>query len=221
MKDNLRSINDQLRTYNKPLLQRKAKPIAKDEFEKEHKNYDKERYTEIKEGGKVIQTMVKDTNKELRVSNASNDWRSYVDFVNNVVVDGLSNIVQTSLSYLYDQISPEFIAKEDLKPIIEVKLDLLSFRNDDGLRFDEIRFLPDLLESNGKGIRDLVNNWIGSFLNISTLFKRLDNEGTYLREMHSDQNVRMYLAVIYETLAENESKCMNVKVLYEKHSHLW
>ena len=221
MKDNLRSINDQLRTYNKPLLQRKAKPIAKDEFEKEHKNYVKERYTEIKEGGKVIQTMVKDTNKELRVSNASNDWRSYVDFVNNVVVDGLSNIVQTSLSYLYDQISPELIAKEDLKPIIEVKLDLLSFRNDDGLRFDEIRFLPDLLESNGKGIRDLVNNWIGSFLNISTLFKRLDNEGTYLREMHSDQNVRMYLAVIYETLAENESKCMNVKVLYEKHSHLW
>ena len=52
-------------------------------------------------------------------------------------------------------------------------------------------------------------------------FKRLDNEGTYLREMHSDQNIRMYLAVIYETLAENESKCMNVKVLYEKHSHLW
>lgn len=36
---------------------------------------------------------------------------------------------------------------------------------------------------NGKGIRDLVHNWVGSFFNIATLFKRLDNEGTYIREM--------------------------------------
>ena len=55
-------------------------------------NLVKERYTEIKEGGKAIHTMVKDTNKVLRVSNASNDWRSYVDFVNNVVVDGLAQV---------------------------------------------------------------------------------------------------------------------------------
>lgn len=37
--------------------------------------------------------------------------------------------------------------------------------------------------SNGKGIRDVVHNWVGSFFSIATLFKRLDNEGTYIREM--------------------------------------
>lgn len=37
--------------------------------------------------------------------------------------------------------------------------------------------------ANGKGIRDLVHNWVGSFFSIATLFKRLDNEGTYIREM--------------------------------------
>ena len=36
--------------------------------------------------------MVKETNKVLRVSNASADWRSYVDFINNIVVDGLSKV---------------------------------------------------------------------------------------------------------------------------------
>lgn len=50
MKENLRNINDSLNIYNRPLLQRKAKPITKDEFEKEHKNICKERYAEIKEG---------------------------------------------------------------------------------------------------------------------------------------------------------------------------
>ncbi len=208
MKENLRNINEQLENYRKPILQRKMKPVAKDEFEKDHKNYVKERYTEIKEGGKVIQSMVKDTNKELRCPPKSPDWISYVDFVNNVVVDGLSQIVQTSLGYLYDQIDPINISGMDLKPMVEVKLDLVSVRGDNDMRYDEVQFLPDLLESDGKGVRDLINNWIGSFLNVATLFKRLDNEGTYLREMHADQSICMLLAGLSDVLAENEDKCM-------------
>ena len=40
----------------------------------------------------------------LRCSNASADWRAYVDFVNNVVVDGLSRCIISSLTYLLDQV---------------------------------------------------------------------------------------------------------------------
>jgi dynein heavy chain, axonemal len=220
MKENMRLITEQLENYRKPLLARKVKPMVKDEFEREHKNLVKERYTEIKEGGKSIHTMVKDTNKVLRVSNASNDWRSYVDFVNNIVVDGLAGVVYTSLDYLYEQLDPEIIAKEDKMPVIEVKLDLVSVRHNE-VRQDEVKFLPDLLRANGKGIRDLVDSWLGSFFNIATLFKRLDNEGTYLREMQMDHNVCMLLARINETLQENEDRCFAVKAEYDNHSYLW
>jgi dynein heavy chain len=221
MKNNLKGINEQLMQYTKPLIVRKNKPIAKDEFEKEHKNFVKERYGEIKEGGKNIHTMVKDTNKVLRVSNASNDWRAYVDFVNNVVVDGLAKVVYNSLDYLFEQIDPATIAKEDKMPMIEVKLDLVSVRTGDEERHDEVRFIPDLKESGGKGVRDLVNSWIGSFFNVATLFKRLDNEGTYLREIHSDHNVKMLLAIINETLEKNEEACFAVRTKYEQFSYLW
>ncbi len=221
MKNNLRGVNEQLMLYNKPLLIRKSKPIAKDEFEREHKNFSKERYTEIKEGGKSIHNMVKDTNKVLKVSNASNDWRSYVDFVNNVVVDGLAKVVYTSLDYLFEQIDPVTIAKEDKLPMIEVKLDLVSIRGADDIRRDEVKFIPDLKENAGKGIKDLVNSWIGSFFNVSTLFKRLDNEGTYLREIHADHSVKMLMAVINETLEKNEENCTAVKTQYEKFAYLW
>ena len=221
MKNNLRGVNEQLMLYNKPLLIRKSKPIAKDEFEREHKNFSKERYTEIKEGGKSIHNMVKDTNKVLKVSNASNDWRSYVDFVNNVVVDGLAKVVYTSLDYLFEQIDPATIAKEDKLPMIEVKLDLVSIRGADDIRRDEVKFIPDLKENAGKGIKDLVNSWIGSFFNVSTLFKRLDNEGTYLREIHADHSVKMLMAVINETLEKNEENCTAVKTQYEKFAYLW
>lgn len=220
MKNNLKGVNDQLLSYNKPLLVRKTKPVLKDEFEKDHKNFVKERYGEIKEGGKNVHNMVKDTNKVLRVSNASNDWKAYVDFVNNVVVDGLARVVYTSLDYLFEQIDPTTIAKEDKLPLIEIKLDLVSVKTDD-IRRDEVRFIPDLKENNGKGVRDLVNNWIGSFFNIATLIKRLDNEGTYLREIHADHNVKVLLAIIYETLEKNEQSCLNVLNQYEKYSYLW
>lgn len=49
--------------------------------------------------------MLKENNKVLKCSNASPDWRAYVDFVNNVVVDGLSRVICTSLEYLLDQVS--------------------------------------------------------------------------------------------------------------------
>eukprot|EP01042_Synura_sphagnicola_P001438 gene1438-1642_t len=220
MKENMRLVNDQLAGYNKPLMVRKTKPVVKEEFEREHKNLVKERYADIKEGGRAIHSMVKDTNKVLRVSNASNDWRAYVDFVNNVVVHGLANVITTSLEYLYDQINPEVIVKEEKLPIIEIKLDLVSVRVDD-VRRDEVKFVPDLYENAGKGIRDLVNWWIGSFFNVATLFKRLDNDGTYLREMHGDQGVCMLLAQINECLLENEARCMSVRTLYDKHAYLW
>ena len=220
MKDNLGNVTEQLNSYNKPLLVRKPKPIIKDEFEKEHKNLVKERYTEIKEGGKAIHQMVKDTNKELRVSNASSDWRGYVEFVNNIVVDGLAQVIRTSLDYLYEQIDPSIIAKEEKLPMIEVKLDLVSVKVND-VREDHVRFIPDLKEAGGKGIRDLVNSWIGSFFSIATQFKRLDNEGTYLREMHSDIGVMNLMAVVSETLEKNEVTCMAIKEQYDKYNYLW
>ena len=220
MKENMRLITEQLLTYNKPLLTRKPKPALKDEFEREHKNMVKERYAEIKEGGKNIHSMVKDTNKVLRVSNASNDWRAYVDFVNNIVVDGLAGVVYTSLEYLHDQLDPDAIARDDKMPIIEVKLDLVSVRHQD-TRVDEVRFIPELLPANGKGVRDLVDGWLGSFFNVASLFKRLDNEGTYLREMQMDMNVMMLLSRINETLQDNAERCFKVRADYEAYEYLW
>ena len=46
--------------------------------------------------------------------------------------------------------------------LIEGKLDLVSVKVDE-IRRDEVRFIPDLREAGGKGVRDLVNSWIGSF----------------------------------------------------------
>ena len=148
-----------------------------------------QRYAEIKDGGKLIHTHLKETNKILKVSNAATNWRDYVDFNNNIVIDGLAQTITTSLEYLLDQIDSETIAANDTAPMLEVTLDLVG---------KAARFVPEIeCNESGKGLRDRVNSWIGSFFNISTLFKRLDNpEGNFMREMHTDYDVGNLLAII-------------------------
>jgi len=85
-------------------------------------------------------------------------------------------------------------------PLIEGKLDLVSVKVDE-IRRDEVRFIPDLREAGGKGVRDLVNSWIGSFSNVVTLLKLRDNESTYLRGIHSDHNFKVLLMKTVKKIA--------------------
>lgn len=53
MKTNLANVRSVLRAWDRPLMERKAKPVDRDEFERAHKGVKNSRYAEIKEGGKV------------------------------------------------------------------------------------------------------------------------------------------------------------------------
>lgn len=68
--------------------------------------------------------MLKENNKVLKCSNASPDWRGYVDFVNNVVVDGLSRVICASLGYLLDQVHDSdtfFYELSSCHPVVPVE----------------------------------------------------------------------------------------------------
>ena len=111
MKANLDHANEIMERWtSKPLLERDKKPVELIEFDRVFKKAKSERYADIKEGGKEVERMLKDTNKMLRVSNASLDWHAYIDFINNIVVDGLAGVITVSLEFFLDQIDPEHIA---------------------------------------------------------------------------------------------------------------
>ena len=62
----------------------------------------------------------------MRVSNALADWRVLLEFVNNIVIGGLSATVTTSLSFLLEQIDLESIRSGGKLPMLELKLELDS-----------------------------------------------------------------------------------------------
>lgn len=215
MKDNLSKIEVILNEWNEPMIARKPKPLEKDEFERTAKGLKTARYAELKESSKSIHSLLKDTNKILKVSNASKDWKCYVDFVSGFIINGLSQAITTSLDFLFRQIDLETIEDLGKLPLLEINFDL-----DESQR--KLDFTPVLgASSDGKGLHSMIDSMIGSFLQQSALFKRLDSEGTYVREMHSDIMISNYISAISIAMIGTQDKCANLMKIFEEHSFLW
>ncbi len=98
-------------------------------------------------------------------------------------------MVKNSLQYLSSQVNKDLIKRHERNPMLEIKLTLAG---------SNVVFTPELDKhpERHNGLRDIVNGWIGSFLNVSTLFRRLDTEGTFTKEMHEDMDAQILLAEI-------------------------
>lgn len=215
MKDNMSSIESVLSKWNTPMIERKAKPVEKDEFERMTRLVKNSRFAELKDSSKMISNSLKETNKVLRVSNASKDWKSYLNFVSGHIIHGLSTSIITSLQFLHEQVDYENIRKEGKLPLIEIKLDLCGEKK-------VLDFTPMIGTSiDGKGLRSMMDEMVGSFMQQGVLCRRIDGDGSYVREMHADIEISNYIAAIHFAMMETEEKCMDLKQMFETHSFLW
>lgn len=119
----------------KPILQRKTKPIGLDEFYQLNQELRTSRYSEIAEGGHNIFKLLRESNRALHISTGAPEWRAYIDFVNNVVIEGLSEAVSNSLYYLLKQIDAEELDKSDTMSMLEIELDMYG---------KEVVFVPSI-----------------------------------------------------------------------------
>ena len=219
MKANLKRVEELLDTWSaSSLFSRYNKASTVKDFEQLQKQVRSQRYHVIKEGGSEIHKLLKDTNKKLKVSQGLPDWKAYVDFINNIVVGGLVQVIIVSLEILEQQIDPINIVRQNLAPMIEIELDLFG---------GHVHFLPEVgfvstSDVDKQGIRNIVQGWIDSFVAVSAVFKRLDSgEGNYLKEMQDDPFVQMLLASINSLLGDMEKKGNDYRKNYEKYSYLW
>jgi dynein heavy chain len=219
MKANLKRVEELLDTWSaSSLFSRYNKASTVNDFEQLQKQVRSQRYHIIKEGGSEIHKLLKDTNKKLKVSQGLPDWRAYVDFINNIVVGGLVQVIIVSLEVVEQQIDPANITRQNLAPMIEIELDLFG---------GNVHFLPEVgfvstSDADKQGIRNIVQGWIDSFVAVSAVFKRLDSgEGNYLKEMQDDPYVQMLLASINSLLGGMEEKGNAYRKTYEQYEYLW
>ncbi|CAK4776251.1 unnamed protein product [Aphanomyces euteiches] len=215
MKAHMARVQELLDSWTIGLLfERRSKPLSVNEFNESQQPLRSAKYLLIKEGGNEIHRLLKDMLKKLKVSQGSPDWRSYVDYINGVVEDGLAKVVLTTLQYIQSQLSPSNIDSQDLTPIIEIELDLYG---------KDIVFVPSVGSLPGKnGLTDVVQAWVEATFQVASLFKRLDtSEGTYLKEMREHPDIQRSVAEIHNSCLANEAACINYKKELLKYEYLW
>eukprot|EP00961_Rhodomonas_salina_P024368 328176-Rhodomonas_salina.2 len=174
------------------------------------------RYAHILEGGHAIHQNLIDSQKVLRATRGSAQFKAYVDYVNSVVIEGLANATHANCKYLLRQVDPEYLAKHDINPLLEIQLRLAGHG---------IIFSPEL-GSNAEqtGVRDLALSWITSFHNIGMLVKRIDTpntDGDYLADIQDDTDVKFVVSQISGMVAENEERCEEFRASFQQYEHLW
>ena len=128
LKDNLRAIEAVIASWGKAaLIRRKAtSTYAPSDFEEGHRQYVALRYAEVADGGKEIHKLLLRSNSELKVSKGAPQWKAYVEFVNDLVIDGLAQLVGASLELLSQQVDKQYISTHELLPMLEVQIELAA-----------------------------------------------------------------------------------------------
>eukprot|EP00891_Asterochloris_glomerata_P002883 jgi/Astpho2/2883/Aster-01037 len=172
------------------------------------------RHSAINDGGKEVAKLLSNSNRTLKVSKGAPAWKAYVDYIGDILMDGLSQCIIASVQRLYSQIEPESMAKHEVAPLLEVQLELVV---------PDIVWLPELSsDASARGVRDMLNTWLKSFLDIATLIKRLDTgEGNYAKELEEDFLVYDAVSEVQAVVLANEGKCNTFRQQYSRFEYLW
>lgn len=219
LKGNLKRIEQIVEEWeNGPVFERSPKTMLVADFVTLQKKTRQTRLQAVKESGQDIHRLLKDTNKRLKVSQGLPDWKAYVDFVNNVVVCGLVNIMAVSVRTLANQLNPKYIELNNVAPMLEIQVDLIQ---NDVVCIPRAGFVTGATSASA-GVQNLVRSWINGMLGLAQSFKRLDtSEGTYLRELSDAPDVQEQRAKVSVFLSRTENAAIGVCKIFKKFEYLW
>ena len=216
IKSNVENTVKILAVWSKKLMfeRKEGKTYGVEEFRDFNKTIISARHQEVATDSVEITRLLSASNKTLKSSKGSHHWRAYVEYVNDIVMDGFCQAILTSVTFMYQQIDPETMAKNETPPLLEVSLELVA---------PDIVWQPEIgQDGNGTGVRDLFNSWIKGFLHIGTLMKRLDiGEGNYVLELEEDFQLMDAISAVQNVVLANERSCIEFKNSYTKYDYLW
>ncbi|XP_061032339.1 dynein axonemal heavy chain 9 [Eubalaena glacialis] len=159
-KDNVEEIQNIMKTWVSPIFKRKdGKKECLLSMDDQHDRMEKY-YSLIKESGLKIHALVQENLGLFSADPTSSIWKTYVNYVDDMLVDGFFLAIECSLKYLLENTE----CKAGLTPIFEAQL---------SLAIPELVFCPSLEPGVKGGFYDIVEGLITSIFRISSLVPRL------------------------------------------------
>ena len=222
--EKIRNTLDNLNSENKQVLERKGKPVAPEDFLNEHQGFHKQQTDKIKKEGSSIVKKIKDITDKIIGTNTQSaaafkkmkEYKDYQEFINDIVIDGLSKAICTSLSSMNHLIEIRDQKRLDpsYQPLFGVQLDV---------RGDDIQFDPDIgSHGDQKSIRNILEKVVTDYVSYACCIQRIDtNSGDYMNEMHDNFEIRDSLARINENVNKIVDKAETKKLEYAPYRVLW
>ncbi|KAI3381366.1 hypothetical protein SNEBB_008024 [Seison nebaliae] len=215
-KSNTEEIKKIMSTWTKtPLFERhEAKNntllMTEDKEERLHK-----RFKEIEEAGTKIHGLLKQNQELFKVTDVSSlEWRKYVEYVDEMVVDGCFDIVQCSFRFFDQQTNPA----NNPDPLFEAQMILTGGDQKD------TAFNPSLEDNAPDGFYDQVDGLLGNVCKQASLIPRL---AKHLDLKHYQDNVEntadlndlrtSFMAQVNEVMQKAE----DYRHGFEQYAYLW
>jgi dynein heavy chain, axonemal len=214
MKENVRKMEHMMKGWCRPLYDRKNKPMSPDDLEQTHGASVDQRLSNIKDEGKEINKLLKDTMDHIKPSKKSVEWIAYQDYINCVIIQGITKAIVSSIKHLSEQISIEYNRHNDLQPMFDVKVCL----GDNDVVFD-----PSIRSTNSEnGIKDILFRIVDGFISISCLIQRLDSQQLdYLVEVKDQHEIFFAMSHISKNMRQMEIETDKFIEKYGELSFLW
>ena len=217
MKENVSKMIEIMNQWSEtPLFQRKNRTQLPEDVESLHNAAVVARFDVIRGEGKEIHKLMKDTVDNVRPPNKkSPEWLSYVDYVNGLVIEGITNGIDSSMTYLAEQISIAYNQQHMLAPIFDIKVALAD---------REVQFDPSIgCNDRQNGIRDIINTIVEHFISLAIQMPaRLDSPtGDYLVEIRDQFQLFGTVQRITNNLNEIEAAAAQHLAQYDDIAFLW
>jgi len=185
MKENVRRMTDTMDKWTKPLFDRKNKALPAEDVENTHQALVAPRLEDIRNSGKEIHRLMKDTQDNIKPEKKSLTRLSYQDYINGLIIEGITNGIDSSMLFLKDQLNIQYNKNNGLQPIFDIKVNLQDRK---------VMFDPTIgSNSRQNGIRDIINKIVRDFISLAIMMPgRIDapqnpaatsNNGDYLVEI--------------------------------------
>jgi len=143
---------------------------------------------ECDEGATDIQGTFDNTQELLGITSATPGWRGYVEYMSQVVAQGLVQTVRSHLSLLHDELDGSPARDE----FMETRIELSS-------NGSQVVYVPGI-DGQSPGLHTIILAWLQSLCQLGESIPRLDGPGTYTLEVAEDTMVRNKVASIERQL---------------------
>ncbi|XP_008933470.1 PREDICTED: dynein heavy chain 9, axonemal-like, partial [Merops nubicus] len=209
-KNNVEEIQTLVQSWASPIFERKD--CKKESLLSLEDCQDRQErcYSLVRESGQRIHLLVKENQSLLLADPASDLWKAYVDYLDEIVLDGFFTAIECSLKYLLENTDP----KAGLAPLFEVQLDLV---------IPDLIFQPSLDPGTNDGFYDMVEGLLNDIYRISSLVPRLAEHSGFLHYQEDMEDMADLANLRHELMGRVQAAvaaCCEYRSTFHRYSSL-